>query len=320
MRVSRWVGGGIAACAVAVSLINASWIAPTPRDHLTLIAHHGLAQPSDGDSAAGCTAPRIRPVEDNKYIENSLPSMFKASRMGAAVELDVQATADGQMIAFGDPVLECRTNGSGPVRARSLAELKTLDIGYGYTADGGRTFPLRGRGIGGMPSAEEVLREVPQAKLVFRFAGNDPRDADRLAAAFRRMGMPIDGKYAFHGARAVLERMRQLAPGAWTFDSGSDGACLDDYLKVGWTGYVPASCRNTTIFIPIEGQWKIWGWPNRFQKRMADANSRLIMIGGREHGRIVGIDHAEQLGDVPRDFRGWLWVEDFYEAGRALGR
>ncbi|PSJ43185.1 glycerophosphodiester phosphodiesterase family protein [Allosphingosinicella deserti] len=320
MRVSRWVGGGIAVFAVAVSLINASWIAPTPRNRLTLIAHHGLAQPLADGPEDGCTAARIRSNEDNKYIENSLPSLFKATRMGAAVELDVQPTADGQMVAFGDPRLDCRTNGKGPVRAQPLAALKTLDIGYGYTADGGRTFPLRGRGVGGMPTVEEVLREVPQAKLVFRFAGSDPRDADLLVAAFRRAGMPIDARYAFHGPPPILARMKALAPAAWTFDGHTGSACLGDYLKVGWTGYVPASCRNTTILIPIDRQWTIWGWPNRFQKRMADVNSRLIMVQASRNGRIVGIARADQLGDVPRDFRGALWVEDFYEIGRALGR
>jgi hypothetical protein len=53
---------------------------------------------------------------------------------------------------------------------------------------------------------------------------------------------------------------------------------------------------------------------------MADANSRIVMIDAVEDGRIVGITRPEQLGDVPRDFRGYLWVEDFYEVGRALGR
>ena len=74
------------------------------------------------------------------------------------------------------------------------------------------------------------------------------------------------------------------------------------------------------MFVPIDRQWTIWGWPNRFQKRMADVNSRLVMVEAQESGRIVGIAHADQLGAVPRDFRGALWVEDFYEIGRALGR
>lgn len=313
----------LAIFAITVSLINASWIAPRPEGRLLLVAHRGLAQQfsRDGVDNDTCTATRIRPPGDNLYIENTLPSIFKASRMGAgAVEIDVHPTRDGQMVAFHDWTLDCRTDGKGPVRARTLAELKALDVGYGYTADGGRTFPLRGRGIGGMPTVEEVLREVPTTGLVFNFKSRDPRDADALVAAFARAGVRIDGKYSFYGHPRVTARLRALVPGAWTWFKSDLKACLSDYLKIGWTGYVPASCRDTTVAIPLNYQWAIWGWPNRFQARMKAANTRVIMLGDYENGEIAGIERPEQLDDVPRDFKGYLWVEDFYTVGRALQR
>jgi glycerophosphoryl diester phosphodiesterase len=95
-------------------------------------------------------------------------------------------------------------------------------------------------------------------------------------------------------------------------------ACMMDYVKVGWTGYVPESCRNTTVAIPLNYQWAIWGWPNRFLDRMADVNTKVLMFGDYEDGVIAGIERPEQLGEVPRDFRGYLWVEDIYTVGRAL--
>ncbi len=65
--------------------------------------------------------------------------------MGAdMVEIDVAPTADGQMAVFHDWTVDCRTEGKGNVRDKTMAELKQLDPGYGYTADGGKTFPLRG--------------------------------------------------------------------------------------------------------------------------------------------------------------------------------
>ena len=69
------------------------------------------------------------------------------------------------MVAFHDWTVDCRTQGHGSVRKLSLAELKKLDAGYGYTPDGGKTHPLRGKGIGGIPTVEEVLREVPRMRL-----------------------------------------------------------------------------------------------------------------------------------------------------------
>ena len=46
-----------------------------------------------------------------------------------------------------DPTLDRTTDGSGPVEERVLDELRRLDAGYGFTPDGGDTFPYRGQGI-----------------------------------------------------------------------------------------------------------------------------------------------------------------------------
>lgn len=320
MRIWKWVGAAIVAFAVAVSLINASWIAPRSSKPLILVAHRGLAQQfsREGVGRDTCTANRILPPEHD-FIENTLRSMSNARHFGAdAIELDVHPTRDGQMVVFHDWTLDCRTNGKGPVREKTLAELKRLDVGYGYTADGGRTFPLRGKGIGGMPTVEEALRETPRMRLFFNFKSKDPRDADGLVAAFRRAGVEIDGKFAFYGHSRVTGRMRQLVPGAWTFGKEEMKACLVDYVKYGWTSYVPESCHNTTVAVPLNYQWAIWGWPKRFIARMESVGTKVMLMGPYEHGQISGLERPEQLGKVPRDFRGHLWIEDFYNVGRAL--
>ena len=322
MKKRTMAGIAAAAFAVTASLINASWIAPKPKGRLMLVARGGLAQQLDpaGAGERGCTAALIRWNGDNPYIENTLPSIYKAARSGAdAIEVDVQRTRDGQMVLFRDSTLECRTDGRGPIGERTLAELKRLDVGHGYTADG-RTFPLRGRGIGGMPTVEEALREVRTTRLVFNFKSSDPRDADALVAAFRRAGIALDGKYSFYGDARVTERLRQLVPSAWAYGEEELSGCLKDYVRFGWTSFVPASCRNTTVAVPLDYQWAIWGWPNRFQARMAAANTKVIMLGSHEGGVVRGIGTVEQIDDVPRDFHGYLWIEDFYSVGRAVRR
>ena len=312
----------IAVATVALSLTNASWIAPTPKGRLLLVAHRGVSQQfsRDGLGRQDCTATRIRTPEHN-YIENTVPSIQRAYFLGAdAVEVDVQQSRDGQMVAFHDATLECRTDGRGRVRDHDLADLKRLDVGYGYTADSGKTFPLRGR-IGAMPTVEEVLRAAPSQRLIFHFKTRDPGDADALAAAFGRAGMPIHDKIAFYGPRGVLDRMRRHAPKAWMFDPGGVKTCSIDYLKWGWTGFTPESCRGATLMVPLNYQWAVWGWPNRFLARMSDVGATTIVMGDLENKDApVGIEQPEQLNDVPRSFRGYLWVEDIYNIGPALGR
>ena len=312
----------IAVIAVALSLINASWIAGAQPGRLVVVAQRGIVQPTVGSRQGGCDAARIRPPEENLYIENSLPSLYKATRLGAdAVSVDVRRTRDGQMVLFRDPTLDCRTNGKGALADRTLAELKALDIGWGYTADGGRTFPLRGRGIGGMPTVEEALREVWRTRIVFNLRGTDPADADALVAAFSRAAVKIDDKYSFHGRPAVLARLKSLVPRAWTYGEAElESGCLADYKRIGWLGFVPASCRGATVAVPLNGQWTLWGWPNRFQARMGGAGARQVMFERYSGGEIVGLRRPEQLGEVPRDFRGHVFIEDFYNVGRALRR
>jgi glycerophosphoryl diester phosphodiesterase len=108
----------------------------------------------EGDT---CTAERIfEPA--HPYLENTIPSMQAAFDAGAdMVELDIKPTKDGQFAVFHDWTLDCRTNAKGMVSDYTMDELRKMDIGYGYTADNGKTYPFRGRGFGLMPTLDEVL-------------------------------------------------------------------------------------------------------------------------------------------------------------------
>jgi glycerophosphoryl diester phosphodiesterase len=64
--------------------------------------------------------------------ENTLRSFKRALSMGvAAVELDVQLTKDGRLAVIHDKTLDRTTNGRGPVKDFTLAELQRLDAGRG---------------------------------------------------------------------------------------------------------------------------------------------------------------------------------------------
>ena len=62
--------------------------------------------------------------------ENTLAAFLLAVELGAdGIELDVQLSRDGEPMVIHDFVLETTTDGAGPVRERTLAELKKLDAG-----------------------------------------------------------------------------------------------------------------------------------------------------------------------------------------------
>jgi len=318
MKPGRIALIAVALAAVTLSIVNASWTASRPTGALLLIAHRGVAQPFDRATAGPCPARNIAGT-DHLFIENTIFSMQNAIAIGArGLALDVHASADGQAMIFRDQDLACRTNGTGRIGDRPSSYLRTLDVGYGYSPDGGTSFPLRGRGVGGMPIAEEVLQAFPNEILIFTLS--EPRDADALVAAFGRAGVAIGDRVGFAGSPAALARLRQLSRAGWTLDPEASDSCLSGYRAWGWLGIVPESCNGTTIVIPRHGEWTFWGWPYRFFNRLSGAGARLFIEGDAGEGELVGLERPEQLGEVPHDYRGLLLIEDMYRVGRALRR
>jgi glycerophosphoryl diester phosphodiesterase len=97
--------------------------------------------------------------------ENTLAAFALAVEQGAdGIEFDIRLSRDGVPMVFHDPTLERTTNGSGPLRAHSAAELYRLDAGHRFGGDGG-SLPWRGRGAG-IPRLAEVLEQFPATPLL----------------------------------------------------------------------------------------------------------------------------------------------------------
>lgn len=113
--------------------------------------------------------------------ENTLEGFQLAVEQGAeAIELDVHVTADGVPVVLHDPTLDRTTDLAGPAAALRFAELGAADAGFRFSADGGRTFPWRGRGVR-VPALAEVLGAFPRVPFLVEI--KEPRDQ----AALRRV-------------------------------------------------------------------------------------------------------------------------------------
>jgi glycerophosphoryl diester phosphodiesterase len=308
-------GKALAALGVAAAAIwawNSSWLAGPPADPLVrLIAHRGMHQTfsRDGLDNDTCTAERMLPPQ-HALLENTIASMRAAFEAGAyAVELDVHPTTDGKLAVFHDWTLDCRTEGTGRTRDHDMAHLKTLDIGHGYTADGGKTFPLRGKGVGQMPSLDEVLAAFPDGRFVVNFKSREAREGPMLAALVEANAQWRAAVWGSYGADPVVTAKAALPDlKAWTRDGLMD--CLLGYLGYGWTGIVPAACHDSMVMVPVNYAWLLWGWPNRFIQRMRDAGTEVILVGPYTSGDpgTAGIDDGETLAEVPEGFSGYLWT------------
>ncbi|WP_029583757.1 glycerophosphodiester phosphodiesterase family protein [Bradyrhizobium sp. URHD0069] len=308
-RIVRFGLPFIIVVAGAIWLNNTSlW--SSQRAGLTRLAHRGLAQtyPASSLTATTCTAARIFPPE-HSFVENTLPSMRAAFAAGAdIVELDVHPTSDGQFAVFHDWTLDCRTDGHGVTREHSLAELKKLDVGYGYTSDGGKTFPLRGTGTGLLPSLDEVLATFPDKRFLIHIKSNDPEEGRQLAGRLKSLPESQLQRLMIYGGALPVTAVRQSLDVA-TMSGTTLKRCLMRYFLLGWSGYVPSDCERSVILVPVNYAPWLWGWPNRLLNRMNEHHSEVFVVG-RYDGEDFssGIDRPDDLRLLPAGFAGGIWT------------
>jgi glycerophosphoryl diester phosphodiesterase len=288
---------------------NTSLLAEKRTGSPLLLAHRGLAQTfsMEGITNDTCTAARIFKPE-HPYLENTIPSMEAAVKAGAdIIEFDIHPTTDGQFAVFHDWTLDCRTNGKGVTREHTLDELKKLDIGYGYTYDNGKTYPFRGKGVGMMPSLDEVLAHFPEQSFLIHVKSNDPEEGKQLARYLSALPETRLKQLAVYGGDQPIEALREELPQVRVMSVATMKSCLLPYIAVGWTGYVPEACANTQLHIPEKIAPWLWGWPDKFLNRMDARNTRTILVaGGGDFSE--GFDTVEDLTRLPANYTGGIWT------------
>lgn len=287
-----------------------------------LLAHRGLAQNFDrtGLQNDTCTAERMRPT-GHDYLENTVPSMAAAFDLGAdVVEFDVHPTTDGQFAVFHDWTLDCRTEGQGATRHHSMVELKAFDVGYGYTADGGKTYPFRGKGKGMMPSLDEVLARFPHRSFLINVKSGDSREGGLLAKRLGQLSPEHRARLMVYGDERPLSVLRSRLPDMRTLSRATIKACLLRYIAYGWTGIVPSACKRRLIAVPINVAPWLWGWPGRFLDRMEGAGSRVFVQGEHHGGWSTGIDTKEDLARLPEGYSGGIITDRIDVVAPAVGR
>jgi glycerophosphoryl diester phosphodiesterase len=201
-----------------------------------------------------------------------------------------------------------------------MAYLKKLDIGHGYTADGGKTFPFRGKGIGMMPTLGEVLEAFPQARLLINVKSRDPSEGEKLADVLNKLPAERRAQIMVYGGDEPVEIVRQRMPDVRTISRSTIKSCLLGYIGYGWSGVMPKACSNAMVMLPINVAPFMWGWPDRFLNRMKAANSEVFVLGPyRGGGFSTGIDTPEQLARLPQNYSGGIWTNEI-EAIAPLAR
>jgi glycerophosphoryl diester phosphodiesterase len=227
---------------------------PSQPSSFTLIAHRGVSQtfPLDNLQNDTCTAKVIHPPAHH-FLENTIPSIREAFKHGTnIVEIDIHPTVDNQLAVFHDWGIDCRTNGQGITHEHSMESLKKLDIGYGYTADAGKTYPLRGKGIGLMPTFDEVMQEFPDQKFLVDQKDTFEKTIQLLADSLKQYSSRQRRNIYIFSGDELYQKLKQAVPEVQKIFPNRQEAknCIPQYLKMLFSGNISESCGQYAFGIP----------------------------------------------------------------------
>lgn len=146
----------------------------------------------------------LRPGDTMAAFEN-------AAALGVDVlEMDAHLTQDGHVVIMHDETVDRTTDGSGYIKEMTLEALKSLDAGYDWSPDDGKTFPFRGQGIQ-VPTLEEVFQAFPGYPMNIEIKQADPAMHTPLCALIRQYGRQDKVLIASFHNEAMLD-FRQTCP------------------------------------------------------------------------------------------------------------
>ncbi|MFJ8255385.1 MULTISPECIES: glycerophosphodiester phosphodiesterase [unclassified Streptomyces] len=177
--------------------------------------------------------------------ENTLRSFVRAEASGMdAIELDLHLSKDGALVVMHDVDVDRTTDGTGPIAARTLAELRELDAGQGER----------------IPVFEEVLEAVSsplQAEI------KDVAAARALADVIRERDLAGRVEVSSFHDEAVTEIAR-LVPGVRTVLIASRwGADVVDRAKAAGAATLALNIRRLTLEVVEQAHSegvKVIGW------------------------------------------------------------
>ncbi|MGL5060220.1 MAG: glycerophosphodiester phosphodiesterase family protein [Microcoleus sp.] len=267
---------------------------PPKPPSFTLIAHRGVHQtfPLENLTNETCTAAIINPPTHN-FLENTISSIREAFNYGAdLVEIDIHPTTDNQLAVFHDWTIDCRTNGKGITHEQSMATLKKLDIGYGYTADNGKTYPFRGKFIGMMPTFDEIMREFPDRKFLVDQKDQFDKTIKILGNSLKKYPpQQRQNIYLFSGDAQYQLLNREVPEVQKIFPTRKEMKdCIPQYLAMVFSGSVSPACRKYAL-----------GIPTRYLKYTPGWSSNLFLVQARAAGLklyVIEVDTQEDLAGV----------------------
>lgn len=191
------------------------------------------------------------------FPENTLPALRAACEAGVPyLELDVWATRDGVVVAHHDETLQRLCGDPRRISDVTLAELKALDAGFGFSPDGSHR-PCFGQGIT-VPTLAEIFQAFPAAFFNIEVKQEAPAIEAQVLSVIEAAGT-ADRVLLAAEQDAIMQRLRPLCGPIPTSLSIGElqaffgwllGGCQGDYRPPGAALQIPETWNGRTLVTP----------------------------------------------------------------------
>lgn len=253
------------------------------------------------------------------WPENTLEAFRGAVELGCShLETDLRVSRDGEIVLMHDAVLDRTTNGSGPVSAHTLAELRQLDAGYRFSPDG-KTFPRRGQGVT-IPTFAELVAAAPGVCFNVEIKERGQVDLPRALLAFVERHGITDRIIVAAEQHELVRDFRRLSGGRIA-TSASRRECLQFWFasRLQLTGFVRLPYQ--ALQIPVR-----FGHRELVTPRLLDAAHRAGLAihvwtidDAAEMHRLLDLGVDGLMSDHPDRLRGVVRGRMTRGEGSAVG-
>ncbi|HEX5106946.1 MAG TPA: glycerophosphodiester phosphodiesterase [Vicinamibacterales bacterium] len=150
--------------------------------------------------------------------ENTLAAFDLGMAAGAdGLELDVHLSSDGIVVVHHDVTLDRTTDASGPIAARTAAELALVNAGNGLTVTGEAVTGAHPGSMTGVPTLRDVLRRYPGIPIIVEMKVDSPQMGHAVAQEVVNagaIGRVCAAGFGTRSLRAVRKALPALATSA----------------------------------------------------------------------------------------------------------
>ncbi len=243
----KYTAAAIAVLTAAIYINNTNHLAAHREGKPVFLAHRGIAQRFDERDLKNdtCTARRnaaAGPSSIWRTRSNRCGPALRPAPTSSSSTFIPRPMASSRCFMTGR--WTCRTDGQGVTREHSMAYLKKLDIGHGYTADGGKTFSVSRQGHRPDADARRSAGGLSGTAAIDQCKEPRPFRGEKLAAVLNKLPAERRAQIMVYGGDEPVEMVRQRASDIRTISRAAIKSCLLGYIGYGWSGVVPKACQQ----------------------------------------------------------------------------